>query len=104
MSLGNDYFLVSCSSDTDQITALTEEPWMIYDHNLTGGELCANCCPSNVVIDQLLVWVRVVGLPIEYYDGGVHSFIGNQIGKTIKVDINTLTGRKRKVCVNVRTS
>jgi hypothetical protein len=30
--------------------------------------------------------VRIPDLPIEYYDAKVLTFIGNRIGKTVKVD------------------
>lgn len=34
IDLGNDYFLVNFSHKDDQIYALTEGPWLIYDHDL----------------------------------------------------------------------
>jgi hypothetical protein len=40
------------------------------------------------------VWVRISGLPIEYYDAKILHYIGNRIGKTVKVDKNTLSSKK----------
>ncbi|KAJ1415939.1 Ribonuclease H-like superfamily [Sesbania bispinosa] len=35
-------------------------------------------------------WVRIPGLPVEYYDRKILGRIGNTIGHTIKIDSNTL--------------
>lgn len=44
------------------------------------------------------------GLPIEYYDQCVLTFIGNRIGKAIKVYKNTLSrerGKYSRLCIQV---
>lgn len=61
-----------------------------------------NLCPSNDVVDQLVVWVHISSLPIEYYDKRVLTFNGNRIGKAINVDKNTLTrerGKYVRLCI-----
>jgi hypothetical protein len=48
--------------------------------------------------------VRISGLPIEFYDAKVLRFIGDRIGRTVKVDKNTLTqerGKYARLCVEV---
>jgi hypothetical protein len=48
--------------------------------------------------------VRIPDLPIEYYDTKVLHFIGNRIGKTVKVGKNTLfqeRGKYARICVEV---
>jgi hypothetical protein len=48
--------------------------------------------------------MRISGLPIEYYDSKTLHFIGNRVGKTVKVDKNTLTqerGKYARLCVQV---
>jgi hypothetical protein len=50
------------------------------------------------------VWVRISGLPIEYYDSRVLKNIGNKIGSTVKVDKNTVMqerGKYARLCVEV---
>lgn len=69
---------------------------MIYDHYLTVRERSTNFFPNNNSIEKLAVQVRIYGLPIEYYDSRVLTRIGNQIGKTIKVDKTTLTKERGK--------
>ncbi|XP_058776020.1 uncharacterized protein LOC131650323 [Vicia villosa] len=104
VDLGNDYFTVSFSSDNDQYVALMEGPWLIYDHYLSVREWRPNFCPSSDAIEQIAVWVRISGLPLEYYDARVLEFIGNRIGSTVKVDRNTLSierGKYARLCVQV---
>ncbi|GAU44437.1 hypothetical protein TSUD_129310 [Trifolium subterraneum] len=102
--LGNDYFLVTFTSQEDQYRALTNGPWMIYDHYLTVREWCPNFNSSENHMKTVNVWVRFSGLPIEFYDAKVLTSIGNRIGRTIKVDKNTLLqerGKYARLCVEV---
>jgi hypothetical protein len=104
IDLGNDYYLVAFTHEDDQYAALMDGPWFIYDHYLTVKEWSPNFHPASDTIEEVAVWVRVSGLPIEYYDSKVLNFIGNCIGKTVKVDKNTLTqerGKYAPLCVQV---
>ncbi|KAJ1418237.1 hypothetical protein SESBI_15980 [Sesbania bispinosa] len=37
-----------------------------------------------------MVWIRIPGLPMEYHERSLLRRIGNTLGKTIRVDSNTL--------------
>jgi hypothetical protein len=79
-------------------------PWFIYDHYLTVQDWKPNFNPMSDTIKEVAVWMRISGLPIEYYDSQILSFIGNHVGKTVKVDKNTLTqerGKYARLCVQV---
>lgn len=55
-------------------------------------------------INTLPVWVRFPILPVEYYTMRWLKKAGNNIGRTVKVDITTLLasrGRFARVCVEV---
>lgn len=104
IDLGNDYFLVDFSSSDDLNHALTEGPWLIYDHYLIVRKWCPNFHPESESIKNVAVWISFSGLPIEYYDSQVLEFIGNRIGRTLKVDKNTLAqarGKYARLCVEV---
>lgn len=90
VDLGNDYFLVDFSSTSDKKAALEKGPWLIYDHYLIVREWAPNFNPEKAAIEKVVVWVRFSGLPIEYYDPKVLKFIGNRIGRTVRVDNTTL--------------
>lgn len=59
---------------------------MIYDHYLTVREWSPNICHASDVIVHLMVWVRISGLPIDYYEHRVLTCLGNKLGKMIKVN------------------
>ncbi|GAU35495.1 hypothetical protein TSUD_384500 [Trifolium subterraneum] len=104
IDLSNDYYLVAFSNEEDQYAALMDGPWFIYDHYLTVKEWSPNFHPASDTIKELAVWLRISGLPIEYYDSRILNFIDNRVGKTVKVDKNTLTqerGKYARLCVQV---
>ncbi|KAI9107679.1 hypothetical protein K1719_021342 [Acacia pycnantha] len=86
------------------MNALTGAAWMIYDHYLTVQPWEANFRPDNALIEKAAMWVRLPKLPLEYYDDEALTIIGNMIGKTIRVDLNTscqLQGHFARICVLV---
>lgn len=64
VDLGQDFFLVTFTSEEDQEFAILEGPWMIYDHYLTVRVRSTNFYPKGDVIKNLAIWVRIAGLPI----------------------------------------
>jgi NMD protein affecting ribosome stability and mRNA decay len=67
-------------------------------------EWSPNFHPQSDTIKKVAVWVRISGLPIEYYDSRVLRNIGNKIGSTVKVDKNTVMqekGKYARLCVEV---
>jgi hypothetical protein len=104
IDLGFEYFLVYFTNEEDYTKALEDGPWLIYDHYLIAREWTPNFHPNNATIEKAAVWVRISGLPIGYYDAKILHYIGNRIGKTVKVDRNTLyqaRGKYARVCVEV---
>jgi hypothetical protein len=104
VDVGNDFFLVTFTSSEDHYRALIDGPWMIYDNYLVVREWNPNFHPFGEVIEKVAVWVRFSGLPIEYYDTKMLTFIGNRIGRTVKVDRTTQTqarGKYARLCVEV---
>lgn len=97
IDLSNDYYLVTFSHDQDHVISMLNGPWFIYDHYRTVKEWSPDFHPQIDIIQSVVVWVRIVELPIEYYDGKVLHHIRNKIGKTIKVDKNIVL-HKKGVC------
>ncbi|XP_058735176.1 uncharacterized protein LOC131607134 [Vicia villosa] len=107
IDLSNDYFIVTFTNDDDRNAAITNGPWFIYDHYLTVKEWKPNFHPESDSIEKVAVWVRISGLPMEYYDPKILTFMGNSLGKTIKVDKNTLMqgrGNYARVCIEIDIS
>ncbi|XP_058761315.1 uncharacterized protein LOC131634699 [Vicia villosa] len=107
IDLGYDYYLVCFTHDDDKNAAMMDGPWFIYDHYLTVKEWTPDFHPENDSIVNVAVWIRISGLPVEYYDPIILQIIGNLVGRTIKVDKNTLQGERGKyarICVEVDIS
>ncbi|CAJ2632298.1 unnamed protein product [Trifolium pratense] len=96
IDLSNGYYLVAFSNEEDQYAALMDGPWFIYDHYLTVKEWSPNFHPASDTIKEVAVWMRISGLPIEFYDSEILHYIGNRVGKTVKVDKNTLSQERGK--------
>ncbi|KAJ1410078.1 Ribonuclease H domain [Sesbania bispinosa] len=90
IDLENDYFLVQFGNLDDLNHVLENGPWMIMDHYLVIQKWRPEFFPFEDNLRRVAVWVRVPGLPVEYYDSKVLRRIGNSLGHTIKVDANTL--------------
>ncbi|KAL4389891.1 hypothetical protein AHAS_Ahas03G0090400 [Arachis hypogaea] len=104
IDLGNEYFLVKFFNGEDLDYALTEGPWKIFDHYLTVRLWKPEFDPMKASIDNIAAWVRLPGLPIEYYNRTILEKIGNIIGRTLKVDSNTAEVSREKfarICVEV---
>ncbi|XP_058784964.1 uncharacterized protein LOC131659629 [Vicia villosa] len=107
IDLSNDYYLVAFSHEDDKKAAMENGPWFIYDHYLTVKDWKPNFKPETESIDEVVVWVRISDLPIEYYDPRALAFFGDRIGKTVKVDNTTRKqerGRYARICVTVNLS
>ncbi|XP_058746366.1 uncharacterized protein LOC131619270 [Vicia villosa] len=86
---------------------MSDRPWFIYDHYLTVKEWTPDFHPENDSIVNVAVWIRISGLSVEYYDPKVLHVIGNLVGRTVKVDKNTLQserGKCARICVEVDIS
>ncbi|XP_058786104.1 uncharacterized protein LOC131660794 [Vicia villosa] len=104
IDLSNDYYLVAFSHEDDKKVAISKGPWFIYDHYLTVKDWRPNFQPDCDSIVEVAVWVRISGLPIEYYDPKSLTAFGNRIGSTIKVDKTTIKqerGKYARICVTV---
>ncbi|XP_028755171.1 uncharacterized protein LOC114714596 [Neltuma alba] len=101
INIGYGYLVVKLSNREDYFNALTGGPWMIYDHYLTVRSWEPNFNPARAKIDKVAAWVRVPRVCLEYYDAEALTIIGNRIGETLKVDVNTssqLRGHYARIC------
>ncbi|XP_058775627.1 uncharacterized protein LOC131649904 [Vicia villosa] len=107
IDLSHDYYLVAFTHEDDKNAALADGPWFIYDHYLTVKEWSPDFHPESDAIVNVAVWIRISGLPVEYYDPKVLHVIGDLVGRTVKVDKNTLQrerGKYARICVEVNIS
>ncbi|KAL4286763.1 hypothetical protein AHAS_Ahas19G0118700 [Arachis hypogaea] len=96
IDLGNDFFVVRLFNEDDYWYVLEGGPWMLFDHYLTIRRWTPDFNPFGVSINKIAAWVRLPDLPIEYYDKRFLGTVGDQIGKTLKVDMNTANQSREK--------
>ncbi|PPD82649.1 hypothetical protein GOBAR_DD20420 [Gossypium barbadense] len=89
LDLENDYFSVRFQDDNEYLTAILGGLWTIFGHYLmvrpwTPGFSTDQAQPSN-----LMVWIRLPGLPKGMYTTSLLKFIGGTIGPVAKIDRNT---------------
>ncbi|KAK4259987.1 hypothetical protein QN277_003165 [Acacia crassicarpa] len=104
INIGHGYYIVKFTNKEDYNMALTGGPWLLYDHYLIVKPWEAGFRPDKAEIEKAAVWVRIPKIPLEYYDEVALTVIGNRIGKTLKVDMNTsghLRGHFARICVLV---
>lgn len=90
LELDNDFCLVCFTDWDDVVWILNTRPWMILGHCLIvlRWHLCFH--PHKNELHKVIVWVRIPGLSLEFYDHNILRKIGNNLGRTIRIDHNTL--------------
>ncbi|KAJ1414250.1 Zinc finger, CCHC-type [Sesbania bispinosa] len=90
IDLENDYYLIRFSNMEDVMRVFEGGPWMILDHYLLLRRWHPEFFPHEDEFKRVAVWVRIPGLPIEYYDRNILWKIGGSLGNMLKMDGNTL--------------
>ena len=102
--IGNGFMLATFRSKEDYFYALEGGPWLIQNHYLTVQTWKSNFNPWTERIKKLAIWVRLPGLPVEYYDRKFFFNLGNQIGTALKIDEMTLRRARTmfaRMCVEI---
>lgn len=90
----NNFFLVMFSSSKDMRYALQEGPWMVAGHYLLCQRWRPEFNPFEDHVRRQAVWIRIPGLPIEYYKKPILWEVGNEVGRTLRVDVHTINEEK----------
>ncbi|CAN1338792.1 hypothetical protein LINPERPRIM_LOCUS38223, partial [Linum perenne] len=105
--VGFGFYIVRFETVADHERALFGGPWMINDHYVVIQEWRPYFRPEETVLSTLCVWVRLPGLPFEYFDRSILKIIGDRIGRTVRIDHTTLEGSRgnfARICVEVDLS
>ena len=65
-------------------------PWLLFYHYLIVRQWDLNFDSNQANIEKVTVWIRILSLPMKYFDEKFLIFLGNQISKTLKVDATTM--------------
>ncbi|KAL4311375.1 hypothetical protein GQ457_01G022070 [Hibiscus cannabinus] len=94
--LENNYFIVRFSNESDYTRVLTDGLWTIFGSYLLVQTWSRNFTTSEKYLSQVIVWVRIPGLPYRYYNKALFRYIALLLGKVVRVDYNTTDGFRGK--------
>ncbi|CAN1301183.1 hypothetical protein LINPERPRIM_LOCUS24838 [Linum perenne] len=106
-NVGFGFYVVNFETIADYDRAMFGGPWMVNDHYVVIQEWRPYFRPEETFLTTLRVWVRLSGIPFEYFDSEILKLIGDRIGKTVRIDHTTLEGSRgnfAKICVEVDLS
>lgn len=90
LDLENDDYIDTFSEKVGIHKAVFGSPCMLLDYYLIVQTWQAKFKVQKDEFKHVRVWIRIPRLSIEYYDQCILRAIGNGMGRTIKVDNNTL--------------
>ncbi|CAI0438236.1 unnamed protein product [Linum tenue] len=96
LDLDSDCFLVKLDNEQDYFRALTDGPWVMFDHYLVVQQWSPDFSTSDPLPKTMIVWVQFPALKVHFYHKEVLTVLGNLIGRTIKLDYHTLTQQRAK--------
>ncbi|CAN1342533.1 hypothetical protein LINPERPRIM_LOCUS39487 [Linum perenne] len=105
--VGFGFYVVNFETVADYERAMFGGPWMINDHYVVIQEWRPYFRPEETLLSTLRVWVRLPGIPFEYFDNTILKLIGDRIGRTVRIDHTTLEGTRgnfARICVEVDLS
>ena len=86
IDLGNDFFLIIFSITKDRARVLKGGPWFVEGHYLFIRCWEPNFMAETANLLVVAVWIRLPGLPIEYYKPSILRDIGLAIGPMLRID------------------
>lgn len=107
LDVDNGFYMVKFDREADREKALSEGPWMLYDHYLAVSRWTPDFVSPNAKVDRTTVWIRFPGLNLVYYDESFLLALASAVGKPVRVDRNTLKverGRFARICVEIDLS
>ncbi|XVF04467.1 hypothetical protein REPUB_Repub05bG0085400 [Reevesia pubescens] len=104
VDLGHDYYLFKFELQSDYRNVLEGGPWIIGGHDLTVRQWYPNFNPKSDEIQKVLEWIRLLGLPVKYYNFLALTRMTSHIGKVVRFDKHTeeaIRSCYARVCVEL---
>ncbi|CAL1353575.1 unnamed protein product [Linum trigynum] len=96
MALGQECFLIKLSNDADYFRALTEGPWVIFDHYLVFFQWTPEFRLTDALPRSMVVWIQFPAFPVHFYHKEILFTLGNMVGRAIKLDFHTQHQQRAK--------
>lgn len=104
IDVGNEFYFVKFHSKADYEFTLTGGPWLIFEHYLAIRKWEPKFKPYNTRTNKIVAWIRLSDPSLEFFNNKTLKFVGDHIGSTLKVDINTAfqyKGKYVRICVEI---
>jgi hypothetical protein len=104
IDIGHDYYLIKFELKADLDNVLKGGPWFVGQNFLAIRQWEPDFQPSTANFSSVAVWVRLLELPIEYYEPSLLKKIGHAIGPVLRIDAHTMNGARGKfarLCIQV---
>ncbi|KAJ4838229.1 hypothetical protein Tsubulata_035088 [Turnera subulata] len=89
VDLERNFYFVRFSNRQDYLHALTDGPWVVFDHYLTVELWIPQFNPANHKIKSVVAWAQIPDLSCEYYDRRLLHTVCNMLGRLVRIDHNT---------------
>lgn len=104
IDLGYDFYTAKFNQEEHQKKALQQGPWFVAGAYLSIRNWTPNFIPSKSKVLTTVIWVRLPGLPTEFYNRKILEKAGRKIGQLVKIDSctsATLHGRYARICIQI---
>ncbi|XP_016172750.1 uncharacterized protein LOC107615158 [Arachis ipaensis] len=104
LDVGFDYFLVKFDLLEDREKVLLGGPWMITGSYVMVKPWSSSFRPCENTFGSTMVWIRITGLNINYYQERAVKMIVSAVGKPIRIDLATKSAEREKyarACVQI---
>ncbi|XP_025685405.1 uncharacterized protein [Arachis hypogaea] len=104
LDVGFGYFLVKFDLLEGREKVLLGGPWMITGSYVAIKPWSSSFRPCENTFGSTMVWIRITGLNINYYQERAMKMIASSVGKPIHIDLATKSAKRGKyarACVQI---
>ncbi|XVE99570.1 hypothetical protein REPUB_Repub03eG0210600 [Reevesia pubescens] len=104
VDMDHGYYCIRFGLRSDYNFVLTNGPWLIADHYLTIRRWTPEFRLEEATIDSVAAWIRFPGMPLKYYDNTILRCLGDEIGRSVRIDRTTSNmsrGKFARICVEL---
>ncbi|CAN0857464.1 hypothetical protein LINGRAHAP2_LOCUS6757 [Linum grandiflorum] len=107
VDVGHGFYIAKFQDREDALRVLSGGPYSVAGSYVMLRQWTPQFIPAEASLDILVTWIRIVGLPLEYYnDDGIFA-ITKKVGAPIRIDRQTSLvsrGKFARVCVELDLS
>jgi hypothetical protein len=86
--IGDNRFIIRFTVEGDWHHVMKNGPWQFDFNVILLKDYAGSTRPSDMVFEEMDIWVRVLDLPMDYMNRAYGELIGNWIGKFISVEVD----------------